>query len=346
MIVVLRLGLVGGFLWLHLFNRHCMVDRDDRRKLRRGTWYLALCVGLPAVAALAWQEALDTPSWILFLLLLGWELNRLVRQAIGFSATRSEAVPVAGSPEGIVTTRSLQVRSYQFAGVAPNLQGLTVAFLTDFHCNGTPSLDWYERIWTVVQGIGPDLVLLGGDYLDSREDLPLMERAFAGAARLSVPLGIHAILGNHDEVAPAEVRSILRRTGVRILDDRWVALPRENGEVVTLHGTSSPFAGSLDPLAGAPPGGADLGLTHTPDNAPILAQRGTRFILAGHTHGGQIGAPLLGALVVPSRHSRRWAYGNFRLGASNLVVSAGLGCEGLPVRLLVRPEIAVLRFLP
>jgi predicted MPP superfamily phosphohydrolase len=343
-IVALRMALVGGFVWLMLFNRLCMTDPDDRRKLRRGAWMLLGFVAIPVVSALVWTSALDGASWLLFILLVGWEGNRLARQAIGFSSARSQAVAVAGSSSGIVCTDSLQVRSYQFAGVGAHLDGLTVAFVSDFHCNGMPSCAWYDRVWSTISGIGPDLVLLGGDYLDAPEDAPLMERAFQGAARLAPQLGIHAILGNHDEVAQADVRRILRRSGVSILDDKWVALHRSGGQVVTVHGTASPFVGSRDPLSGAPPGGADLCLTHTPDNAPSLARRGSRFILAGHTHGGQIGFPLLGALLTPSKYSRKWSYGTFRVGESHLVVSSGLGCEGIPLRVLVRPEIVVLRF--
>ncbi|HNY29367.1 MAG TPA: metallophosphoesterase [Fibrobacteria bacterium] len=344
MIVALRMAMVGCFAWLMLFNRICMVDQDDRRKIRRGGWLLLAFVGVPVLAALLWPEVLDGPSWLLFLWLIGWECNRLARQAIGFSSARSQAVGVAGVSAGIVCTDSLQVRSYQFAGAGEHMDGLTVAFLSDFHCSGYPSCDWYDQVWRMISGIGPDLVLLGGDYLDAVEDVPLMERAFHGAARLSPLLGIHAILGNHDEVASSDVRRVLRRSGVSLLEDRWVALQRGPGRIITLHGTSSPFAGSHDPLSGAPPGGADLCLTHTPDNAPSLARRGTRFILAGHTHGGQIGFPLLGALLTPSRFSRKWSYGTFRVGESHLVVTSGLGCEGIPLRVLVRPEIVVLRF--
>lgn len=344
MIVAFRMALVGGFAWLMLFNRICMTDSDDRRKLRRGAWLLLVFLALPVASALIWTTALDGLSWLLFLVFVGWELNRLARQAIGFSSARSQAVRVVGHSSGIVCTTALQVRSYQFAGAGSHLDELTVVFLSDFHCNGNPSCDWFDRVWQTVSGIGPDLVLLGGDYINTPENLPLMERAFRGAAKLSPTLGIHAILGNHDEVALSDVRRILRRSGISVLEDKWVALQRPDGQMVTLHGTSYPFAQSRDPLKGAPPGGADLCLTHTPDNAPALARRGSRFILAGHTHGGQIGFPLLGALLSPSRYSRKWSYGTFRVGESHLVVTAGLGCEGVPLRVLVRPEIVVLRF--
>jgi uncharacterized protein len=151
-------------------------------------------------------------------------------------------------------------------------------------------------------------------------------------------------LGNHDECAPAAVREVLRKAGAVILEDRWFTIRREDGRKFIIHGTSAPFAGASSPVKGVPPGGAHLSISHTPDNAPELARAGSRYILAGHTHGGQIGLPFLGALVVPSKRSRRWAYGGHQVGHSHMVVSSGLGLAGLPMRFLCPPVIVVVRF--
>ena len=129
-----------------------------------------------------------------------------------------------------------------------------------------------------------------------------------------------------------------------MLEDRWYTVRREDGRKFIVHGTQAPFQSANDPVRGVPPGGAHLSLSHTPDNAPQLAKAGSRYILAGHLHGGQICLPLLGAVVAPSRHSRKWTYGNHQVGHANLVVTSGLGTTGIPLRLLCPPEIAVLRF--
>lgn len=344
MIVVLRFALVGFAIWVAVFNRWCMTDPDDRRKLRRGGWLFLLLVGGGVAAAGIWPETLDGSSWVAFSILVLLEGWRLAQQAIGFTTARSNLVPVSGCQEGLFATKALQVRTWQFPDAPQELDGLTIAFLSDLHCNGLPSCSWYDKIWETVRAIGPDLLLLGGDFLDRREDLPLLERCLRGLGPLAPPLGSFAVLGNHDESAPMEVRRLLRESGTVLLEDHWVSLRRADGRSFLLHGTSAPFAGSKDPLRGVPPGGAHISLVHTPDVAPALAGRGSRYILSGHLHGGQIALPLFGAVIVPSRHSRRWSYGGFRIGDSHLVVTSGVGSVGLPIRVLVRPEIVVVRF--
>ena len=344
MIVVLRFALVGFAAWVAVFNRWCMTDPDDRRKLRRGGWLFLGLVGLPVAAGSLWPEALDGPTWVAFSVLVLMEGWRLAQQAIGFTTARSNLVPVSGCQEGIFATQALQVRTWQFPNAPPELDGVTVAFLSDLHCNGYPSCEWYDKIWEMVRAIGPDMLLLGGDYLDRPEDLPLLERCLRGLGPLSPPLGTFAVLGNHDEVAPSGVRKLLRQAGAVVLEDNWKSVRRPDGRSFLVHGTSAPYAGSRDPLRGVPPGGAHISLVHTPDVAPALAGRGSRYILSGHLHGGQIALPLFGALIVPSRHSRKWSYGGFRIGDSHLVVTSGVGSVGLPIRVLVRPEIVAVRF--
>jgi len=114
LIVVLRCAVVGLAFWVSVFNRVCMTDPDDRRKLRRGAWLLALLVGTPVVAGLLFPDAMDGPSWVVFaglVLLEGW---RLFQQGIGFTTLRSSLVPVSGCQGGRIATRALQVRSWQF----------------------------------------------------------------------------------------------------------------------------------------------------------------------------------------------------------------------------------------
>jgi predicted MPP superfamily phosphohydrolase len=343
-VVVLRTLIVGFVAWITAFNRWCMTDPDDRAKLRRGAALLVPCLLLPLPLAI-WEPAwIDEITWVVFCLVVILEGWRLARQAIGFTTARSRAVPVAGLRGGTRSTHALQVRSYEFPGAPHAMDGLTVAFLSDFHCSGRPSCEWYDKVWEVVGAIGPDLVILGGDYIDRAEDIVLMERSLRGMAKLPLRLGAFAVLGNHDEVAPTAVRETLRRAGAVILEDRWFTIRREDGRKFILHGTSAPFQGATDPVRGAPPGGAHISISHTPDNAPQLAKAGSRYILSGHIHGGQICLPFLGPLVAPSRYSRRWAYGGFQVGHSNLVVTSGLGTAGIPLRVLCPPEIVVLQF--
>lgn len=343
-IVVLRSLIVGTVVWLYAFNRWCMTDPDDRAKLRRGSTLFAAIVLPIVLASLLAPEWIDDASWVAFSVVILIEVWRFARRAVGFTTSRSHAVPVAGLRGRTRSTHALQVRSYEFPGAPSSMDGLVVAFLTDFHCGGRPSCEWYDKVWEVVRGIGPDLILLGGDYVDRPEDVPLLERSLRGLSRLPLRLGTYAVLGNHDECAPLVIRDTLRRAGAVVLDDRWYTVRREDGRKFILHGTHAPFLSSTDPVRTVPPGGAHLSISHSPDNAALLAKAGCRYIVSGHVHGGQICLPLVGALVAPSRYSRRWTYGNHLVGHANLVVSSGLGTTGLPLRVLCPPEIVVMRF--
>ena len=83
-------------------------------------------------------------------------------------------------------------------------------------------------------------------------------------------------------------------------------------------------------------------LAHTPDVIRDAARLDVDLMLSGHTHGGQIRLPLLGATVVPSRYGHRYAAGEFHVEGTTLYVSRGLGTVRFPIRFLCRPELALL----
>lgn len=342
---LVRALITGAWVFLSLFNRRGMTNPDDRAKVRLFAWLFPTCILVPAALVLfvPWS-GIGLLFWITFAMVVILEGVRLLKLAIGFTTTRSRATPVTGLDSHFETTHALQVRSYELAEAPHSLHGLTVAFVSDLHCDGMPSCSWYDRLWNTVRGIGPDILILGGDYLSRADSLPILDRALRELRTLRPSLGIWAVLGNHDLEALEEVRLLLRRAGVGLLEDSWVVLDRGDGRSVVLHGTGSPWTTSASPAASLPPGGADLSVTHTPDNAPALAKGGARTILAGHIHGGQIALPILGAILSPSVFSRRWTYGCHTLGNSRLVVSSGCGVVGIPLRILTAPEIVLLRF--
>lgn len=342
---LLRAGITGVWILLHVFNRYGMTDPDDRRKIRLFLWLFPLCIVLPVLlAAFVRWPPVSLFFWATFVAIILLESHRIAMIAIGYTSTRSRAIPVPGLESRFETTHALQVRTYEFAEAPRHLHGLTVAFVSDLHCDGSPSCEWYDRLWDVVRGIGPDLLLLGGDYLSRGDSLPILDRCLRGLRLFHPKLGTWAVLGNHDLEAVAEVRKLLRRSGCGLLEDGWEVLDRGDGRSVVIHGTNAPWTTRAEPSASIPPGGADISVTHTPDNAPALSRKGARYILAGHIHGGQIALPLLGAILSPSAYSRRWTYGCHGLGSSQLVVSSGTGVVGLPLRILAPPEIVVLRF--
>ncbi|WP_034385722.1 metallophosphoesterase [Deinococcus sp. YIM 77859] len=240
---------------------------------------------------------------------------------------------------------------------------LRAAFLTDLHY-GLYVFAGSVRAWVeAANAERPDVVLLGGDLLDTRKDAdpaPLLREL----ARLRAPLGVYGVWGNHDygsfgrydrsglgqaaagwEARREELRAAFAQVGVTLLRDEDRAL-RED---LYLGGVDDFWYGQPDPraaLAGARTEQATLLLSHNPDLLPELPSR-VGLVLCGHTHGGQIRVPLLGAPVVPSRYGERYAMG-WVTGAHETpaYVSRGLGTSGFPLRMLCPPEITLLTLRP
>lgn len=221
------------------------------------------------------------------------------------------------------------------AGLPQALDGLRVGFLTDLHHSSiVPAEDILHAVELLNQE-APDLVVLGGDYVS------FGERAYAGPvaemlARLRSPHGSFGIIGNHDDerAIPGE----LRRAGVTMLLDARTSV-QMRGERLELAGvkfwTRAPRA-IADVVAGA--AAPVLMLAHDPRRITEAARLKVPAVLAGHTHGGQVVLPLLGAIA-----ARRFpvAAGRLTRGETQMFVSRGVGTVVVPIRVNCPPEVAV-----
>lgn len=226
------------------------------------------------------------------------------------------------------------------------LDGLKVAVVSDLH-TGAPHVN-VERVVAKVNATRPDLVALVGDYADPSVPFgePVAPEDVADElGRLSATLGVFAVLGNHDWYHFGErVPRALRHAGIEVLENDAVALER-GGAVLWVAGLADMRERNADPfvaLAMVPENQALIALTHDPDMFPQLSSRAA-LTLAGHTHGGQIGLPLLRRAAAPTRHG--YTGGEVRDPATGgyMYVSRGIGTTGLPIRLAAPPEIALLR---
>lgn len=261
----------------------------------------------------------------------------------------------------------LRVKRHQLRPSGWTAGSLKIAVLADLHM-GEPhmSLARLGRIVARTNALGADLILLLGDYEAGHRfvtrRVPMAEMA-ATIARLSAPLGRYAILGNHDwwHDRPAQARGggpnriagLLRAAGVPVLQNGAVRL----GEAAAtgafwLAGLDDQLAigvgemtfRGLDDLPGTLAQVTDdapvILMAHEPDIFPRVPPR-VALTLSGHTHGGQV--RLFGwSPVVPSAFGNRYAYGHVREDGRDLIVSGGIGCSILPLRLGVVPEITLI----
>jgi predicted MPP superfamily phosphohydrolase len=229
-----------------------------------------------------------------------------------------------------------------------SLGPLRVAALADLH-TGSPhiTLDKVREVVAIVNAARPDLIVLLGDYvihgvLGGR--FVDIEPTVAALGDLRAPLGVFAVLGNHDwwYDGPRTIRA-LDAAGIRVLEDA-AAEVTVRGRPLWIAGVSDALtrpAAIARALAAVPEGAPVIALTHNPDLFVRMPPR-VLLTLAGHTHGGQVNLPVLGRLVVPSRFGDRYAIGHVRENDRDLFVSPGIGTSIVPVRFRVPPEISLL----
>lgn len=260
------------------------------------------------------------------------------------------AVMLAGEafwrePASLRTTRyDLAVNQWPAA-----CDDLRLAVLADLHV-GSPHND-LERLRQVVRATNtakPQLILLAGDYVIQGViggEFVAPEAAASVLAQLRAPLGVYAVLGNHDWWLDARrVARALGGNGIRMLEDANVRL--RSGECgFALVGISDFWEGPHDlqkAFTGIVPGTPTIAFTHNPDVFPEFPHP-VSLGIAGHTHGGQVALPLLGRPIVPSRYGERFAAGLIVESGQTYFVSTGIGTSILPVRFGVPPEVSIVR---
>jgi uncharacterized protein len=260
----------------------------------------------------------------------------------GASALATAAPSLPGPWMQYRVPRGFEWNRYELpiAGLPPELEGLRVAQLTDLHLRRFWS-DAYDGLIERVAQESPDLILITGDFIDSKRH-PARPAVTARrlVSALSARLGVYAILGNHDRhhFAP-----YLEGTGVTLLDKecRRVNVDGAELELLALPGINRRQL-TRQVLASYPPreqGVPRLILAHFPDHLRRIAELRPDVYFAGHTHGGQFCLP---GGFAPIRHDslpRRLCKGVHRTAGTWLVVSRGLGFTGLPFRFFCPAEV-------
>lgn len=246
--------------------------------------------------------------------------------------------------------------------------GLRIAVIADTHLGPFVAPSLIRHAVRMTLDLKPDLIALVGDYShhDTREIelgasifAPLCEPGAAG-------FGVVGVLGNHDWFSGAHAtREALRAIGVRLVENMRVYLDPETMSMTERDPGDAAMCvagvGDLDhgdvsiarALGGVREGVPRVLLSHNPDVSvdPMLARRGETtgrgyradLMLCGHTHGGQVRLPLIGAPIVPVRTGQRFAEGLNQGPACPVVTTRGVGMSILPVRFGVPPEVVEVR---
>jgi uncharacterized protein len=262
------------------------------------------------------------------------EVIRLRRSHIPFSSVRR-----LGAHNDLY---DIEVTRYELFidDLPPSFDEFRIAFLTDTHVTSYMRRTFYRECVARVNAFDPDIVLLGGDFVTWRKDIPLMADVLLTG--LTAREGVFAVLGNHDYWSNGDdVRAAMEGRGVKFIINGNVQL-RRNGEHLSILGIDEVYRGTPDVDAAFKGIGENepcIGVSHHPDIMDELDGRRLDLLVCGHTHGGQIRLPFFGPIVIPSRHEGEFAEGFHRIRNVLLYVSRGIGAVP-PLRILCRPEVA------
>ncbi|MHB8070725.1 MAG: metallophosphoesterase [Candidatus Cryosericum sp.] len=226
--------------------------------------------------------------------------------------------------------------------------GFRIAQISDLHLHErTPVC---SQIIDAVKAERPHILVITGDLVD-RSDRADACAAYVRELCQASFAPVFIIRGNWDHRAFPTRRAMegwddaLRQAGAHVLVNGSVRLHRR-GDSIWLAGTDDPYFGHADldaTFKDVPQSGFAVVLTHAPEDFEELAELPqAQLVLAGHTHGGQVRLPVVGAVRVPSRYGTRFAQGLFSIRDTLFYVNAGVGMSHLPVRFLCRPEFTVL----
>ena len=245
-----------------------------------------------------------------------------------------------------VETRRVEIKhvTLTLPRLAPEFDGYRLVQFGDLHLD-----DWARpgRVGWIAQKVNeqrPDLIAITGDFASYSAEQFDARRLVDALGALRARDGCVAILGNHDYLTDVRlVRHCIRESGVMELINDVLTLMRGDA-ALHVSGIDDVMEGRsrLDlVLERLPESGAAILLAHEPDFADVSAATG-RFDLqlSGHSHGGQIGVPLLRRLVLPP-FSQRYTRGLYEVGGMALYTNRGLGFVHLRLRFLCRPEITV-----
>ena len=223
-------------------------------------------------------------------------------------------------------------------------EGFRITQLTDIHHSRILGISEVRRVVSLAQQTKPDMFVLTGDY--STTYRRYIEPCAEALSALNAPEGVWAVLGNHDHYTDPELTTrALQRHHIAVLNNAHTTLQRRS-DSLQLSGIDDWSWNATDwarAFSGLQTNAPTILLSHQPTVLDFEQTKNVSLILSGHTHGGQLNFPFLGAPARLFTQDLKYARGLFQRGETQLYVSTGTGVIGLPLRFGVRPEIAVLR---
>ncbi|NDV79076.1 metallophosphoesterase [Dysgonomonas sp. 511] len=247
---------------------------------------------------------------------------------------------------------NVQIKEMVFShkDIPPAFDGKKVVFVSDIHFNRYFAEKELASLVNRINGLNPDVILLGGDYIssDTLDVAPL----FASLAKLQAKYGVYSVLGNHDHWEDASLMQAgLENSGIHIADNNsfWI---KEGADSIKIGGVGDFWEDEQlieNTINDIKTSDFCILLSHNPDYMEVLDSEEVDLMLSGHTHAGQGTFFGLWAPIMPSsmhqeyiQTGQKYRYGWKQKGEISLYVSSGVGMGKIPFRFFAWPEIAAI----
>ena len=237
----------------------------------------------------------------------------------------------------------------EMTNLPESFDGTKIVHLTDFHSYGFNKRE--KKVLEMVDGLNPDFVFITGDFVDRKTKEINSVQEFWQELGNKYQGKIFGVLGNHEygnkNADSDSLEELLEESGIVILDNENQKIFQDD-EYIYLIGVDDPDTGNDDlkkATVGTEKGIPKILLAHSPDiinDLDSLKEEEIDLILAGHTHGGQIGIPFVRPFWVPTKNHGKYTSGLFIFDNVHLYVNRGVGLSVLPIRFNCPPEITVI----
>ncbi len=253
-------------------------------------------------------------------------------------------IALMGSVYGFINARIIRIHTVNLP--LPNLpdawEGKTAVWISDVHLGQVRNHRFAQRISDTIQNLQPTIVFIGGDLFDGGEAMDL-DHMVEPLSRLSPPLGVYFVTGNHEEFYDnTPYLNAVRRAGMRVLNNEKVEIDGLQIIGVGYRDSRSQnrFRAMLQEM-GIDRQKPSLLLKHVPSDLEIARDQGISAQISGHTHQGQVFL----FRFITSKIYRGYDYGLKRFGDLQVYTSSGVGTWGPPMRIDTKPEILVIQFV-
>ena len=329
----------GFCAFLMLLNRVLILMPGSKAKAPIILATFAVVVGVATIVGffLARPPWVYAPLALLVLIVIGETRRSLIRRSCAGSPP-VDTIPHQFNLAVPVTTMDLVVHQYRLPHPKWRGEPLRIVHLTDLHVHPSIPLEYYQNVVSIAEQSEPDIAVFTGDFITSLDALPKLAKVLRPIAKLET----YAVLGNHDYWADAEtVRKVITESRLRLLSDETAVLAASENQIA-ITGHDYPWGTKEKSISAQKADILHVVLSHTPDNIYRLSDSSADIVFSGHYHAGQIRAPILGPIVVPSVYGRRFDHGHFVVNDTHLFVASGIGAANPPMRIYCQPDIFVI----